>query len=435
MQPASRNSYDTAVKHLYRKGLENAIPHSLRIQIPRTNKSRWCHEPDDKYQGHSLNQIATAELKLLQAFAANQTAKQMFRAWCRIALTISGILAAVPQVQAKLRNAKRQIVEAVEAAAASIPKKPILRFLDLSRGTYQAWKAQVLHQCGASPFSFCLKVWPQQSTKSELNHMREMLHDPQFATWPVRSVAWFALRTEKVKLSVKTWYKYARMLGISQKVSKKSRKRESLRASAPNQAWHADVTIIKTLDGIKHYCYLVVDNFSRKILAWRVSRELSANIRVATLREAAKPLIEANHTGPIDLVVDGGSENNNSTVEAFISDTNIPIHKLVALRDVHFSNSIVEAVNKVVKYRYLFPKNIPDGVALEKAVTESIADYNDRRPHGSLDGLTPTEAYQGIGHESLDRRSQTLHTSEKLKAAQKARIEQNKKDRCLKCRD
>jgi putative transposase len=72
-------------------------------------------------------------------------------------------------------------------------------------------------------------------------------------------------------------------------------------------------------------------------------------------------------------------------------------------------------VNKVVKYRYLFPKHLPDGEALQKAVGSAIVDYNDHRPHGSLEGLTPSEAYQGIGKKAM-------RVHQKLKTAQRARI-------------
>ncbi len=41
MSAFSRTSYDTSVKHLYRKGLETAIPLQFRNQIPRTNTHRW----------------------------------------------------------------------------------------------------------------------------------------------------------------------------------------------------------------------------------------------------------------------------------------------------------------------------------------------------------------------------------------------------------
>jgi len=65
-----------------------------------------------------------------------------------------------------------------------------------------------------------------------------------------------------------------------------------LKATFPNQYWHADITIFKTLDNVKQYIYLVVDNYSRKILSWDMADRVSGEIRVQTLREAwdtAKP--------------------------------------------------------------------------------------------------------------------------------------------------
>ena len=44
-----------------------------------------------------------------------------------------------------------------------------------------------------------------------------------------------------------------------------------IRASRPNQYWHIDTTVIRLLDGTRAYLQAVIDNFSRKILAWRVS--------------------------------------------------------------------------------------------------------------------------------------------------------------------
>jgi putative transposase len=129
-----------------------------------------------------------------------------------------------------------------------------------------------------------------------------------------------------------------------------------------------------------------------------IVRELLANIRVATLREAAKPLIAANHKGSVDLIVDGGSENNNAVVDGLRLEGGISIQKLVALRDVHFSNSMVEAVNKVLKYRCLLPQKIPDGATLVEIAESAIVDYNDRRPRGSLDPnrVRPFLAYSGV---------------------------------------
>jgi transposase InsO family protein len=35
--------------------------------------------------------------------------------------------------------------------------------------------------------------------------------------------------------------------------------------------WHIDTTVIRLLDGTRAYLHAVIDNFSRRILAWRVA--------------------------------------------------------------------------------------------------------------------------------------------------------------------
>ncbi len=86
-------------------------------------------------------------------------------------------------------------------------------------------------------------------------------------------------------------------------------------------------------------------------------------------------------------------------------------------------NSIVEAVNKILKSRYIRLKAPPVGAASEKVMAWAIHDYDAIRPHTSLQGLTPAEAYSGIGVE-------TLSISENVKAACMARIQANKRDSC-----
>lgn len=70
------------------------------------------------------------------------------------------------------------------------------------------------------------------------------------------------------------------------------------------------------------------------------------------------------------------------------------IKKLIARVDVTFSNSMIEAVNKILKYRYLFRTSIPDLERLQDAVSSAVNDYN-ARPHYALRCLTPDEAYRG----------------------------------------
>ncbi|MFN2430645.1 MAG: integrase core domain-containing protein, partial [Cryomorphaceae bacterium] len=88
------------------------------------------------------------------------------------------------------------------------------------------------------------------------------------------------------------------------------------------------------------------------------------------------------------------------------------------------SNSPVEAVNKIVKryLRFYAPTNFEDVL---KCLEWIKKDYNYKRPHGSLTGLTPMEAYRQPA-KILD------YTAEKS-TAKAFRIIQNQKANCQTC--
>ena len=98
----------------------------------------------------------------------------------------------------------------------------------------------------------------------------------------------------------------------------------------------------------------------------------------------------------VKLIVDGGVENNNNAVEEYINSEEVTVQKLIAGKDIKFSNSIVEAQNKIIKYRYLFKHDFKDINELRNLLDWIITDYQFKRPHHSLKGLTPYEALTGI---------------------------------------
>jgi transposase InsO family protein len=193
-----------------------------------------------------------------------------------------------------------------------------------------------------------------------------------------------------------------------------------IRADRPNQIWHADITRFVTLDNVVHYIYFVVDNFSRKILSWRVASKVNALIRRETIGEAMKEL--KNQDEHIMLITDGGPENS---LEEYLQNLSAPIVHKKALIDVQCSNALIEAHNKVIKYNYLYRKSISDGNQLNKEVGFSVNDFNDR-PHISLDGLTPNERQK---NHTLDFDS----LKEKKKIASEERKRFNFKNRCVAC--
>lgn len=180
----------------------------------------------------------------------------------------------------------------------------------------------------------------------------------------------------------------------------------------PNQYWHADVTLHRTVDNVRAYIYFVIDNYSRAILSWKVSLKLSAEIRLETIKEAYEKYIH-NPVNDVQLIVDGGSENNNNIVDEYIDSPSISIKKIIAQQDILFSNSIVEAVNKIVKYRSLFLNNIQDITALQKHLEIFVPIYNEVRPHCSLKGLTPNEVLEGLRPDNFEHLKSVNLYSEK----------------------
>src|SRR5690554_7197732 len=130
------------------------------------------------------------------------------------------------------------------------------------------------------------------------------------------------------------------------------------------------------------------------IIGWNISLKKDGENAKKAIQHALKTIQKYHpYLEKTSLITDGGGENHNFLVEDFIHKRSQPqIIKLLALKDVKFSNSAVEAINKIIK-RYL-RKKLPDTLEnLIVCLEEIINDYNTVRPHGSLLGLTPMECY------------------------------------------
>jgi len=189
-----------------------------------------------------------------------------------------------------------------------------------------------------------------------------------------------------------------------------------------------DVTIFRPLDNTRVYIYIIMDNRSRYIFTWKASLVLSAEIFIENLKEAYKRYLLPFYCGdPIDLIVDGGPENNNQKVDEFLGDINGVIKKLIAQKDILFSNSIIESVNKTLKYRHLFQYDIPDFKSTVRHLEKAIPEYNNR-PHYAHKGLTPREVLKGI---KLNKEK----IKNEFQEAYKSRLEKNRNVRCSNCEE
>jgi putative transposase len=158
-----------------------------------------------------------------------------------------------------------------------------------------------------------------------------------------------------------------------------------LKVERPNQVWAMDLTYIAMARGFV-YLAAVVDWFSRRVLAWRLSITMEAGFCVEALEEAL-----AKHGRPEIFNTDQGSQ---FTSEAF---TGVLIANTVAIsmdgKGAWRDNVFVERIWKSVKYEEVYLRAY-DSVADARASIGRYLDfYNRQRPHSSLDRRTPDEAY------------------------------------------
>jgi len=87
-------------------------------------------------------------------------------------------------------------------------------------------------------------------------------------------------------------------------------------------------------------------------------------------------------------IVDGDTENKG-LLDANLDQPQVHIKKLIAQKDIVFSNILIEAVNKQMKYSYLFTRDLPDFKHSAQFLnTFAVDDYNNKS-HYALDGLMP----------------------------------------------
>ncbi|MBS1919589.1 MAG: DDE-type integrase/transposase/recombinase [Bacteroidetes bacterium] len=270
----------------------------------------------------------------------------------------------------------------------------------------------------------CLPKHPAQLMSSEVNAIKKYGEDLRFLHWPLSSVYHRIIRDGAAHFHASTFYKYARLLQLKRITPNNRRKNHcrGIRADAPLALLHADVTVFRTADNVKAYIYLLQDNFSRAILNFSVSLHCKAEIVFDLLKKAHADYLQPANIFSCQLMTDDGSENFG-VVQVFLTAAENPtLQHIIAQRDVEFSNSMIEAANKNLKYRFLYHKNIADYNELCKYVQQAVDDYNNR-PHGVLNWLTPFEVLQGkVIDKDLLRRE--------MQCAQAQRIIENKKEKC-----
>jgi putative transposase len=183
------------------------------------------------------------------------------------------------------------------------------------------------------------------------------------------------------------------------------------------------VTIIRLLDGTRAYLHAVIDNYSRRILSWRLEERLGSGGTCRILREAVVQLNDC--PGHAVVVADSGSENVNGAVDDLLDSEDSS--RVLAQVEITFSNSMIEAFWRSLKHAWLYLHPLDSFAALHRLIEFYVEAHNEVMPHSAFHGQTPNEVFFGIGEVVIKELADARMT------AREKRMEANRATRCGVC--
>jgi putative transposase len=153
----------------------------------------------------------------------------------------------------------------------------------------------------------------------------------------------------------------------------------------PNQVWAMDITYIPMARGFV-YLAAVVDWFSRRVLAWRLSITLEVEFCIEAVEEAL-----VWHGAPEIFNTDQGSQFTSVAFTGLLQANGIAISMdgKAAWRD----NVFVERLWRSVKYEEVYLHAYVSVAEARAGLGRYLSFYNGVRPHSSLGARTPDQTY------------------------------------------
>ena len=304
----TQKRYDHRLRELVRKTLD--VSCAVQYGVPRSTARSWLTAPS--VQVVTADPLNMDALQLQQEVLRLRTRIQKLVALLRVLLVVLKISRfALDQTRLSDGKEKRSLLRVIDRARSALPLRSVLRIIRLSPSRYHRWnRAQ---DCVLDDRLSCPRLSPQQLTPAEVQAIQDLATSQDYRHVPTGTLALLAQRLGKVFASASTWYRLIRdrqWRRPRQRIHP-AKPKIGIRASRPNDIWHIDTTLIRLLDGSRAYLQAVIDNFSRRILAWKVTPSFDPLATAEILLAAAKGL---EHSTPT-VLADGGAENFNGAVD------------------------------------------------------------------------------------------------------------------------
>jgi putative transposase len=157
----------------------------------------------------------------------------------------------------------------------------------------------------------------------------------------------------------------------------------------PDQVWCADITYIPMRRGFL-YLVAIMDWWSRRVLAWRLSNTMDTDFCIEALEEAMTKFGK-----PTIFNTDQGSQFTSPRFTTILTDAGIKVS--MDGRGRWMDNVFIERLWRSLKYECIYLHAFETGSEVRAGILNWVAYYNAERPHSTHGGKTPAEVHTGAG--------------------------------------
>ena len=188
----------------------------------------------------------------------------------------------------------------------------------------------------------------------------------------------------------------------------------------PNQVWCADITYIPMAKGFV-YLVAVMDWFSRRVLAWRLSIGMETAFCVEALREAMD-----RHGPPEVFNTDQGAQFTSADFVGELERRGVRIS--MDGKGRFLDNIFIERLWRSLKYEDVYIKAYVTVPEARGGIGAWLTFYNDERPHQALDYLTPRAVFEAAACEYVDNAPVALRSTSALPTCSQVQRQQESID-------
>ncbi|MEU5431698.1 IS3 family transposase [Streptomyces olivoreticuli] len=264
-----------------------------------------------------------------------------------------------------------------------------------------------------APVPHVERVQPQALTEAERGEVHAVSASDRFADASPAHIVSTLLDEERYLCSTTTMYrlirqKYGHVTDRRDQAVHPARVKPELAANAPLEVWSWDITKLKGPAKWTYYhLYVVIDIFSRYVVAWTVAERESAAIAKALLDEA----IAREGAEPSKLTVhsDNGASMASRPVAFLLAD--LGVTKSHSRPHTSNDNPFSEAGFKTLKYCPTFPKTFDSLTHAREFCTRFFQAYNHDHKHSGIAFLAPHVVHTGQAERVIAERQRVLDTA------------------------